>query len=205
MKKPEWMTKKYWIFYFIFVPCSWIIFIGTDYYKKTHPKTPDMISALDIREGEFDLFSKDHEICGSIKIDRHENNNIIIDMTGNEIQGEDILNKSYILKEVKYKELLMEPIKKNNETYYLIDSGSSYIILLKIRKDYLYFINNYTKKSRYNLYMITEVSYENYESMLNNSPHRELQVDALVSIDTNRYSCFFEQEKQQKKINTFLR
>lgn len=203
MKKPEWMTKKYWIFYFIFVPCFWIFYFGSNYYKKTHPKTPDMISALDIKEGDYKLLSEDNKACGFISILRI-NNNIKVDIQGDEINGSITENIKYSFKPIKFSSIILEPQTVNFETYYLYDSGNSYILLLKIRNENKYFINNYNKKTDNDLYMISNVSYEKFDYLLKYSDKMEIQKRIHASMDTNIYTCFFEQENiPKKKFMTF--
>ena len=49
--------------------------------------------------------------------------------------------------------------------------------------------------------------YEKYKYMLEFSNEMELHVNASLSIDQNRYTCFFEQENSQehKKTKSLLR
>lgn len=203
MKKLEWMNKKYWIFYFIFVPCFWIFYFGSNYYKKTHPKTPEMISAQDIKEGDYKLFSEDNKACGFISILRI-NNSIKVDIQGDEINGSITENIKYSFKPIKFSNVILEPQTVNFETYYLYDSGNSYILLLKIRNENKYFINNYNKKTDNDLYMISNVSYEKFDYLLKYSDNMEIQKRINASMDTNIYTCFFEQENIQTRKVKFL-
>ncbi len=198
------MNKNDLILKAIWIPLYFIIFFGIKTYKQAYPKIPEMISALDIKEGEFNVISSDQIICGNIKIEKGANNGIIINLKGDEIQGENIVHKKYRLKPVNYFNFHLKPITTNHETYYMYDTGESYVILLKIRKENFYFVSNYDKKKTVDLYLICEVNYEVYDYMIDYSYKRELQEDVCVSIDTNRYTCFFEQENiEESKKHTF--
>lgn len=201
------MSKRDLIIKAIWLPIYIILFFGLKYYKQVSVKNPEIISVYDIKEGEFDIFSVDHKICGNIKIQIEANNEIIINLIGEEIQGENIIHKKYKLKPVNYVNFHMKPVTTNLETYYLYDTGESYIILLKIRKKNRYLVENYDKKKNVNLYVIRELSYEKYKYMLEFSNEMELHVNASLSIDQNRYTCFFEQEnsREHKKTKSLLR
>lgn len=195
--KKNWMSKDYWKYYFLRILIFVILLIGIKYYKQTHPKVPEMISALDIQEGNFVLFTNEKKECGNISIQKGNENDIVINLKGDEINGKNVVNKPYKLKSVVYENSYMKPKTVNNETFYLYDTNESYIILLKIRKENYYFIDNYDNEKPVDLYLISEMNYKNYDFMIEHSYKRELQEDACVSIDSNRYTCFFEQEKNQ--------
>ena len=192
--KKNWMSKDYWKYYFLRILIFVILLIGIKYYKQTHPKVPEMISALDIQEGECNIFSEDNIISGRIDI-KKRGENIFINMIGYEIQGSYIKNMPYILKPIKYSEIPMKPVINNYESYYLHDTGYSYVLLLKVRKDNYYFIENYNNQKSADLYMISEVTYDKYDYLLKYSNEMEIQKRLHASIDENRYTCFFEQEK----------
>ena len=195
--KKNWMSKDYWKYYFLRILIFVILLIGIKYYKQTHPKVPEMISALDIQEGNFVLFTNEKKECGNISIQKGNENDIVINLKGDEINGKNVVNKPYKLKSVVYENSYMKPKTVNNETFYLYDTNESYIILLKIRKENYYFIDNYDNEKPVDLYLISEMNYKNFDFMIEHSYKRELQEDVCVSIDSNRYTCFFEQEKNQ--------
>ena len=192
--KFNWITKKYWKYYFIHLLVFIVLVICIKIYKQSHPKVPQIISAMDIKEGYFDIFSIEHNNCGNIKIQKEANNDIIINLKGDEIKGENVVHKKFRLKPVNYIDFHMKPITTNKETYYLYDTGESYVILLKIRRKNYYLIENYDKTKKVNLFVIRELSYEKYEYMLEFATEMELHENACLSIDKNRYTCFFEQE-----------
>lgn len=203
--KFSWMNKKYWKYYSLRLFIFLILFLGIKYYKQFYPKIPDIISALDIKEGFFVLFSKEQNECGNISIQRINDNDIIISMKGDEINGINVLNKSYKLKSVFYDNYYMRPKTTNYETYYLCDTGETYVILFKIRDKNKYFVSGLKNKKK--LFMLCEVSYSEYDFMVNHSDSMELQNSCNSSVDTNRYTCFFEQENSQehKKTKSLLR
>ena len=204
--KFNWITKKYWKYYFIHLLVFIVLVICIKIYKQSHPKVPQIISVLDIKEGTFSLFTKDLNECGNILIQRFNDNDIIINMKGDEINEKNVLNKNYKLKSVIYDNYYMKPKTTNYETYYLYDTGETYVLLLKIRDRNKYFINNL--KNRNNVFMICEVSYKQYDFMVNHSDSMELQNSCNSSVDTNRYTCFFEQEKNKeskKKLFDYLK
>ncbi len=203
--KFNWIDKKYWKYYFIRISIFIILLIGIKIYKQTHPKEPQVISALDIKEGTFSLFTEELSECGSILIKKINDNDIIINMKGDEINGINVLNKSYKLKSVFYDNYYMRPKTTNYETYYLCDTGETYVILFKIRGKNKYFVSGLKNKKK--LFMLCEVSYSEYDFMVNHSDSMELQNRCNSSVDTNRYTCFFEQENSQehKKTKSLLR
>ena len=198
--KPDWMNKDYWKYYCLRILLFIILLIGIKSYKLTHPKNPVIISTLDIKEGNFVLFTNEKKECGNISIQRINENDIIITLKGDEIIGKNVINKPYKLKPVVYENFYMKPKTVNNETFYLYDTGETYIVLLKIRKEKYYFIDNYDNKKNVDLYLVSEMNYKNYDFMIDYSYKRELQEDACVSIDSNRYTCFFEQENNQEHV-----
>ena len=68
------MNKEKWISYILRVLVSWIVLFGIGYYKQMHPKTPDEISAVDIQEGFYNLFTKEQKECGHITIKKIDEN-----------------------------------------------------------------------------------------------------------------------------------
>ena len=186
------MNKEKLISYILRVLVSWIVLFGIGYYKQMHPKTLDEISAVDIQEGIYNLFTKEQKECGYITIKKNDDN-ILINMFGEEIKGTNVIKKIYTLKPVEYIDIIMKPTTLNYEKYYLCDMGDSYVLLFKIRTENFYIVENYSKIKDKNLYMICEVSHEEYNKMINFSDTMELFKQVNTLIDENRYTCFLEQ------------
>lgn len=199
------MNKKTILLFIIRLLLIWILLIGIYYYKETHPKQPEEISAEVIQEGTYKLFTDEQNECGQIIIEKR-NDNILINMKGKEIEGVNVINKSYVLNPVEYKEIIMNPITLKFEVYYLYDTGNSYVLLFRVRNENKVFINSYNKMKQDYLFMLCEVSYKTYTFMIDYSDTMELQRRCAAMIDTNRYTCFFEQENpiKEKKNNRFL-
>ena len=193
-------NKKEWIIYFIRMTV-FIIALFIVKYIKTIQKEPEEISVKNIQKGEFDVFNDDQIMCGKIKITTSDDDSIIISLIGDAIEGYDVLNKRYYLEAIKYKDIFMKPETTNYETYYMYNTGTSYVLLFKIHQRNFYFV-----KKKVDLFMLCEVSHERYDYMINNTDSMELQKRCDSSIDTNRYTCFFEQENpiKEKKNNRFL-
>ena len=198
-------SKKSWRLYIIRVLIIFIILIGVDYYKETHPKQPEEISAEVIKEGTYKLFTDEQNECGQIIIEK-SNDNILINMRGEEIKGVNVIKKPYVLKPVEYNNIKMVPISLGYETYYIYDKEDSYILLFRIRKENTFFIKNYDEKKQNYLFMLCEVTHKTYDFMIDFSDTMELQRYCDTKIDTNRYTCFFVQENpvSGKKNNRFL-
>ena len=190
----KWMSKKDLM---IRIPTTIILIVLLvigKYYKKTHPKLPDTITAVGIAEGNYSIFDIEHNECGSLCIKNINNDDdIVISIKGNKIKGLDTINKSYTLNAINYNDITMKPVTKDYETFYLGDTGKSYLILLKVREKSDYLIESFTREKGDEIFVFSEVSYDYYDYLINFSDKNlEIHQICCVSIDKKLYNCFIQ-------------
>lgn len=189
----KWMRKKDLM---IRIPTTIIlivlVIIGKT-YKRTHLKLPDNISAVGIADGNYSIFDIEHNACGNLSIKKLNNEDIAISINGNKIKGLDTINKPYTLNAINYNDITMKPITKDYETFYLGDTGKSYLLLLKIREKNDFLIRSFIRKKGDEIYVFSEVSYDYYDDLINfSNKNMEIHQLCCISIDEKDYNCFLQ-------------
>ena len=189
----KWMSKKDLMIRIPTTIVLVVLVIAGKYYKKTHPKIPANISAVGIAEGKYSIFDIEHNECGSLQIRKLNDEDIAISINGNKIKGYDSINKPYTLNAINYADIPMKPVTKDYETFYLGDTGKSFLILLKIREKSNYLVKKFTREKGNDIYVFSEISYEYYKHLLNYSNmNMEIHHRCCVSFDDNLYTCFIQ-------------
>lgn len=189
----EWMSKKDLRIRIPTIIILIVLVIIGKSYRKTHPKVPSNISAVGISEGNYTIFDKEHNECGKLSIKKMNNETISICINGNKIKGLDTINKPYTLNSINYNDIILKPITKGYETFYLGDTGKSYLILLKIRKENDFLIKSFIREKGDEIYVFSEVSYDYYDYLVKSSnKNMEIHQICCVSIDKKEYNCFIQ-------------
>lgn len=185
------MKRKIIIYFFIELCFIFLILLLNLREKKNQIDYNDVTT---LNNDSLTLYDSELQEVGNIII-KKEGEDIKCSIYGREITGVNNIGKKYLLNSINKEEIIGTVFNTKTESCYFFEDTNSYLFLFKLRKKNYKYLKNYRQieQKKFDIYMLSLVSLEEYNYMFSNGTNMELQSLCGSNQDRNLYTCFFIQ------------